>query len=639
MSKRSDSELLMPFVLEYEEEISLFIYLLLTNRLFEIVTGDSDQIEVAEYSLTGTHEDHAFVEESDVEINDEDRDEFEKIKNSMSGKILKDLLSRILEYCKRIYAIYVPYYDDKYYRSSFSLHYYGKHFIPNSRCGRVFLFDGDKFDQMQHEVIEAGNSIESASIYKNSFIGSVVIKPIQGMEIGRTLIDPRYLYPERGKFVFRTAYYSETMYGIRLHVHSFPYAMQDGETVTCSEITIQNMADYFSKRYQSYSNIYPDEIIALAEESSYERSLPSKGLTYRTISRIFMKMGFAPILYASQYDQENFLSVLCAYLASGIPVAIGMDDRKDINGHSVIVMGKEADVGRYFLDGSYYVEQIPDRATNRNLFLGVLGSKHGEYIIMDDGRAPYTLADISSSYFPEDETNHWKIRLQYGVDTYEPAIEEKKEDQFYLSFLIAPLSKEMSMDALSAIQCFKNLLGKRGDDEDSGIGYLQYILRYREEGNEQYPLPEEYFAGDSKENPLLLRIFLCPSRSLKRHRVEHAYGINEEWLDEYRGIHMPRFVWVCELYSIKSITDETPFSIGEIVLDASSSGSHYSDLSKVILINYPGRLLARRPDEREDVIIHQARRNNAKKRQDENNNKKEFDEYLAITPFKFYEKW
>lgn len=639
MSKRSNAELLAPFVLENEEEISDFIYLLLTNRLFEITNGDCNQIEVTENSFLGAQENHAPAEESYVEIIDEDRDEFEKIKNSMSGRILEDLLSRILWCCGRIYVIYVPYYDDRYYRSSFSLHYYGKHFIPNSRCGRVFLFDGDKFDKKQYEAIKSEESTESASIFKESFIGSIVIKPIQGMEIGRTLIDPRYLYPESGEYIFRTAYYSETMYGIRLHVHSFPYAMQDGETVTCSEITIQNMADYYSKRYQSYSSIYPDEIIALAQENSYERSLPSKGLTYRTISRIFMKMGFAPVLYATQFDQENFLSILRAYLDSGIPVAIGMDDRKDMNGHSVIVMGKEADIGRNHLDGSFYVEQIPDRATNKNLFFGVLGSKQGKYIIMDDGKAPYALTNISSTYSPEDETNHWKIRLQYGTETYEPAIADKKGDKFDLSFLIAPLSKEMSMDALSALQCFKNLLGKRGDDEDSGIGYLHYILRYQEEGNEQYPLPDEYFAGDSKDNPLLLRIFLCPSRSLKRHRVEHASAINKEWLNEYRGIHMPRFVWVCELYSIKSITNEKPFSIGEIVLDASSSGSHYLDLSKVILINYPGRLLARRPDEKEDVIIHQARKNSEEEKQNEKSRRKGYGDYLVITPFKFHEKW
>ncbi len=126
-------------------------------------------------------------------------------------------------------------------------------------------------------------------------------------------------------------------------------------------------------------------------------------------------------------------------------------------------------------------------------------------------------------------------------------------------------------------------------------------------------------AGDSEDNPLLLRIFLCASRSLKKHRYETMSNTEDfkRWREIYKSIHMPRFVWVCELYSLQSINDpdpqkrmNSPTCIGEIVIDATTTNSHKSyDISNVISINYPMKIAFRSPDDDEDTVIKMLRDN------------------------------
>ena len=604
------------FTIKNDVDISFFIYDLLQNKEIDQMRND-------------------FLNPSGVEM-----DPSSPCLESDSAKILYDLLLRILQHCKEhtLKIQIIPHYDDRYYRSSYSLYYYAKHFQYSNWCKRLFLFDGGNLTPIEKETYRPNREV-----FGNNFIGSIVIRPIQGMEIGRTLIDPSYIYGNNHceQYAVRTAYYSETMLGIRMHVYAFPFSMQDGETATCAETTILNISDYFSQRYQSYRSVFPTEVSQIAHSNSFDRNLPSKGLSYQKLSKILMEVGFYPRLYATRFERERILDILYCYVSSGIPVAMGINQgRSNAIGHSVVVVGVAGDIFRnrdnkILSRNDLCVERIPNQQLNTTTFVSLLGNdanKKNKYYIMDDGRAPYSVCEIQmETKWEKGLTGDiHQVTMKYAANPYDCTDTEYtrkitvdrdddgnvsyvsiglpdaiKQSKFNINFLTVPLSKEMAMEAENAIRCFKNLLGRLGVQNQ--VGYTAYVNNLLSVNDDNLSdlskriLP----AGDSNENPLLMRVFLCASRSLKKHRYDDLCSCGENaWLTLYRQIHMPRFVWVCELYTLESIqTPSEPLCVGEIVLDATTANSHVSDLSNVIIINYPWKITYRLPYENEGVLI------------------------------------
>lgn len=60
----------------------------------------------------------------------------------------------------------------------------------------------------------------------------------------------------------------------------------------------------------------------------------------------------------------------------------------------------------------------------------------------------------------------------------------------------------------------------------------------------------------------------------------------------YSLVVLPKFVWVCELYSPDSYTEDK--AIGELVLDATAAPSFQSN--SVIIIHYLGQIVFKDPE-------------------------------------------
>lgn len=483
-----------------------------------------------------------------------------------TAEILSRMLETILDNTYGNHAIYIffaEHYHDRYYRDIYSMYYSKKYFpLPNT-CSRFFLFDGEHLEQ----ILQSQESLDHA------FIGSIVRRPLQGREIGRTLIDPRYILkinePDNFKSNIWRNNYKMTMFGIPLNIWAFPYTMQDGEVATCAETTILNMTDYYSYRYPEYRVVLPSEISRTVRKNSNARTIPSRGLSYEMVSKIFMELGFSPILYSAENIKSQFADILHSYVASGIPVALGINDGlNDEIGHSVIVIGTEhrlIDADSQNRKKSFDTSpilRIPDRERDITYYQAVKGALDNSYIIMDDGRVPYAKAKIYE--------RNGSVYLRYL---------DEKDKEWQVSIFVAPTSSEMSMDAYTAINCFRSLL------VSDIFGYSDYV--YSLDGlNETQK--ENLYAGLEKNRPLLTRIFLCQSKRLKEQRIRQ-YEINgdQESLEKFQKLHLPRFIWVCELYTEWSYTEGKPKCVGEIVLDATTGFSPVDDTSSILWIKYP----------------------------------------------------
>lgn len=436
-------------------------------------------------------------------------------------------------------------YVDRFYRDSYYLYYASKNRQYNRFCKRLFFFKGIFYD------IE--NRTEKT--LEKMFMGSMVIRPLVHGKIGRTLLNP-YFFANRKSYM-RYATYEVVVLSKQLRIHAFPFSMQDGETTTCAEVTIQNLIDYFSRKYQDYRIALASEIFERVDQHGYERCLPTKGLKYSEISRVFSEVGFYPRLYSiSSFQNEyQFKRNMHYYIESGIPVAVGIERLNTKALHSITCIGH----GEKRLNEAKLRRRVRVSYNNKkeNVPIWVIDTADlfDEYIVMDDNIQPY------AKYA-------WKKRK----DTSQSPKLTKAEKSFFtydrfsfgeaeLKNMMVPLSKRMFLEAEDAYDLFVDNLSRR----DFGIR----AMTDRKIG--------------TKDNPLVMRIFLASSRHFRQARVNNLRRVADSALFAYSSALFPKFVWVCEIYTIQSYLSDSPKVCAELVIDATAS-SH--DRNNVIIYNY-----------------------------------------------------
>ena len=107
------------------------------------------------------------------------------------------------------------------------------------------------------------NLVENDELRETSFIGSVVINPSVSGAIGKSLINPIYCMDRFGgsEVFLRLSNYRVNILGVPFNVRAFPFRMQDKELMSCAEVTLLNIMDYFANNYHSYERKLPSDII------------------------------------------------------------------------------------------------------------------------------------------------------------------------------------------------------------------------------------------------------------------------------------------------------------------------------------------------------------------------------------------
>ena len=432
-----------------------------------------------------------------------------------------------------------PYYVDKNYRDTYYSHYSSKHFSYKRYCKRLFIFNGDLTGENQRSFVD----IPSSELQK-VFMGCIVIRPLDNGKIGRTLLTPYYFCNSghSGDEFVRFAKYNVTVSGKRLKINAFPYSMQDGETTSCAENTIGNLLDYFSKRYVEYKYLLPSEIISVALKHGYDRKLPTKGLDYRTISRVLMEAGFYPCLYeaVNLSGTDKMRRMFHYYIESGIPVAAGMQVNNSNDRHSIIGIGHKSLDKSLLTIKQYGVAREEDG----EIWFYDSANAVSQYIVMDDHDVPY------SEYTWEHNNGDYLGNYKF-------------------EHLLVPLYKRMYLEASDAYDICTSILA------DGQFGIQSFIPGI-----------------GSFENPFVIRLFMASARGLKRHRIEHFSKVNEEVRGFYINTPFPRFVWVCEIYTVGNYPKKCS---GEIIVDATASA--YANSSAIIILHFPNNIFFKLPED------------------------------------------
>lgn len=474
-----------------------------------------------------------------------------------SRKLFKKLLTTLWEHAGPFTVICEDYHVDPMYRDSYYSYFSNQHFTMSRFTQRLTFFK-DKWEFKKIIVPE------NAEKLNEDFLGTCIICPTDARTLGRTLLTPAFML-DSGPCYLRLANYSITVFGIRLSVRAFLFQMQDRETTRCAEVTLLNILDYFGNSYSDYRTYRPSEIIRAEQAFSPDRTLPSRGINYFTMSKLLTKFGFSPRLYgkkAISYVEGPFSEeegkamdwptiemqrLLHYYVESGIPVATNVmqTDSEQMPGHSLICIG-------------YSGEQNVSRAHELSASIGD-GRKFinsadycRKYVVIDDNQIPYAVREFNA------------LSCHPGMT---------------VEYILVPLYKRMFLEATDAYDVVTSIL------VDPKFGLKSRASK----------LPEDA--------PVVIRLFLASSRTFKNFRIMNGGDQSDIYRFVYGTTPLPRFIWVAELYRVSDYETENPkeaVAFGEIILDATSATKN--DIKSVIMLNYPDAVSIRGPDDSIDAL-------------------------------------
>ena len=417
-------------------------------------------------------------------------------------------LNNLLKQLPRPFTIVQEFYHiDSSYRDTYYTYFSNQHFQVKRYSRRLSFFA---------QVISKEDFFsQDANIQKkisDHFMGACVLNPLTTGVIGRTLINPKYVFNSKTLPIYvRLSRFELNIYGKKFFVNAFPYRMQDEETMRCAEVTLLNLLEYYANSYHDYRSIVPREILESEQKHSHERVLPSRGISYPILTKVLSEFGFSPRLYnlssidkysLSKITQEDELKRSLHYvIESGIPVALNLLPAGDNgSGHSVVCIG-HGDVKKELIEKAKRNKWIS--WDNKEYCHPLINSAdfYENYIVVDDNQPIYQLRPFKQlSSYPD-------MRVEN---------------------IAVPLYKRMFLDASDAAAIVRSIL----HHEQFGINiWADEFLEYRED--------------------VVIRLFMASSRRLKYFRSK---TLNNFYAREtYAIVPMPRFVWVCELYREKNM--------------------------------------------------------------------------------------
>lgn len=456
---------------------------------------DAIKESIKEYFFKGLEDDYFPIEiENEVE-------------NYLSE--MKDGLACIIEY---------PYVD-KVYRNSFYNYYSSKHYTYQRDCIRVSIFESEIsaeyfFDADKYEILG------------QKYLGYFIVRPTTHSIIGRSNLSPKAF--QENNYKICNCKVISNISGIRLESDGFPHSSQDGETMKCAETTIWAIMEYFSSRYHEYAPVLPLEIHQALKRFSYQRQLPSTGLTMDQISFALKEFGFGTKLYFSK-SFHDLNEIIDSYIESGIPIITGLQSGP--LGHVIIIVGKQ-------YKEFHWKDVLKSKFNFRGEKIKYYDASNipNKYVVQDDNLSPYRIIDLDNpgeNYIDEDFK------------------------KFQIDGIVVPLYPKIYLESVIAKELVLQILN------DSILGY------------------------DFKSN-FVLRFFLTSCKSLKNH-ITSLSRMNDILKINLQLARMPKFIWCAEIYRSRDFK-ESKLACGLIILDATEANK--DSIDTLLFAGYPDRCIS-----------------------------------------------
>jgi len=305
---------------------------------------------------------------------------FPKIKDFL--ETLRDELTVVIEtdYVDKVYRdSYYTLYSTKlrdYYRNCVRLSFFSPEFNENMEL------TPDNFEQI-----------------KKAYLGFLVIRPLAECCIGRNVISPIAKKEALADMEICSTRIASTCMGLKMDAVGFPHSSQDAESMSCAETTVWAILEYFGNKYSEYSPVKASDILMSLKPLTYERQLPSGGLTFEQISSTLKQQGFGSKVY--EKGNPRFKELFSCYIESGIPLAVCIETQEF--GHAVVCIGRKK-ISRDIIN-----RVMPTNIQGRNFY--IWNKCIDKFIFSDDNCPCYQQAtfDSPTSYYGIQDWANGKI--------------------------------------------------------------------------------------------------------------------------------------------------------------------------------------------------------------------------------------
>jgi len=437
---------------------------------------------------------------------------------------IDDKLREFLESLDDSLYVIVEYpYVDKVYRDSFYSHYASKHSELPRHALRISLFG----TEISKEDIFDPNKIKEI---RKSYLGYFVIRPTKASLLGRNYISPKALKDQN--FVTCLCRISTSVFGIPLSVDAFPHSTQDKIVATCAETSIWSIMEYFGNKYSDYSPALTSKITNVINETFYQRSLPSNGLTALQISSALRAFGFSTRVYrkGNETDVDSLYRTISDYVESGISVVIAVTG-DGMGGHALLLTGHS---------------EIDLKTIKLIKPLEGIGNK-GKIQVFNKELLFFDSADFAKDFISVDDNK----RVYHALDLKKP-LAQYSDSKFHngaIKSVIVPLQNRIYMESKTA----RKLMFELFQDSTYGIKADEIV---------------------SKES-WIFRLFLTSTKSFKKRLRETNENFDKQVDLFLLKSHFPRFLWIAEFsresrfregkgeirYILDATGDDTPDSL------------------------------------------------------------------------------
>jgi len=411
-----------------------------------------------------------------------------------------NLINNYLDHFRKDLSVYIEYpYVDKVYRDSYYNYYASKKDNYHRDTIRVSLFE----NKITNSDFRKKDQFESL---KKLYLGFFIIRPTFPQVIGRSLISPRAI--NENNFKICTTEYNVTANSVKFIGNGFPHSSQNSETISCAETTLWSIMEYFAFKYVEYKPILPSKISSILNKLSFERLIPSKGLTAQQISFALKEFDFGVKIYSKKAYTFDFEMIIKTYVESGIPVIILIENEKGV-GHAQILIGRKK-----FLKPD--IENL-NNIINLDETSAIIDFMNIEidYVYIDDNHPPYQMSSLNTpSSF-------------YNI---------KKWEDCKITNFIVPLYHKIYLEAGEARIVAKSLL-------------IEFFNNF----------------GFLKNKETIYKTFLTSSRSFKQE-IALNDTLENSIKELILSLSMPKFVWITELSNRELILDN--LCLGMLIIDA-----------------------------------------------------------------------
>lgn len=396
-------------------------------------------------------------------------------------------------------------YTDRHYLAEYQGYYATALRPPSTKTTRLHFFKREISPELATEIANAALEPEMfrevRKRYQSSYLGFVVIRPIESAPIGRTVLRT---YAARASRCFgpRPPPHRAHLLGLTLKAHGIQFQEQDRAVGACATAAVSAALAAVIRRDGGRS----PTSLSITEHAN--RSVPegrvlpaAAGLTRQQMIGAIIASGYSPDVIKPGLDgQSLFLLAIMMYIRSGIPVVMQLYTEGADEGHAVTVVGFRSS------DDDESAEDI-------------VASTDGRYALRSKG--------VSKLYVHDDRLGPY-ARMRWSMDGKDPTVQfipyserfPQLEIPAYVSCVIAPLYPKIRISALDVLHLAGDLLPVVAQMARERRLLVEPVFRLSGDYSEevlQHPISRERAA------------FLVQSLLLSRYVAVIRFCLEDDW--------------------------------------------------------------------------------------------------------------